>query len=99
MAGRTRAPRSRCPSHPNPGQKRDWQRLLTLAPNYSSPAAREPKGGVDHREAGRGQRAGRRLRWAVRLRPASGSSDQPRDPPLGQRREPEAPARAPANGS
>lgn len=96
---RTRAPRSCCPSDPNPGQKWGWQRLLGRTLNYSSPEAQEPKGGVDHREAGRGQRAGRQLCWAARPRPAWGSSDPPRDPPLGQHREPEAPARAPATGS
>lgn len=87
------------PSDPNQRQKQGWRRLIARTPNYSSPAAPEPKGGVDHREAGRGQRAESRLLWAARPRPASESSDPPPDPPFGQRREPEAPARAPATGS
>lgn len=97
------AGRTRCPGlaalGPQSEAEEGWQRVLARTPNYSSLAAGAPKGGVDHREAGRGQCAGRRLLWAARPRPASESSDPPRDPPLGQRREPEAPARAPATGS
>ena len=68
-------------------------------PDYCSPAAREPKGVWTTGRQGGGSALGAGLRGAARPRPASTSNDPPRDPPLGQRREPEAPARAPETSS
>lgn len=74
-----------CPGTEHRAQ-RGWQRLLARTPHYSSPAAREPKGGVDHREAGRGQRVPARPRGAA-TRPgthlsASVGSQRPLPRPL-----------------
>lgn len=77
------------PLGPQCRAERGCQRRPARTPDYSVPAAPEPKGGVDHGEAGRGQRVPARPR----------EQPPPRDPPLGQRREPEAPAWAPATGS
>lgn len=103
-AGRTRVPPGLgapvwLPSHPNQRQKSRAGGAWSHAPP-TTPAQQlgSPKGVWTTGRQGGGS-AGSQLLWAARPRPASESGDPPPDPPFCQRREPEAPARAPATGS
>lgn len=84
---------------PTAGQKEGWQRLLARTPTIAAQRLGSPKGVWTTGRQGGGSARGAGLRWTGRPHPGAASSDPPQDPPLGQRREPEAPARAPATGS
>lgn len=98
-AERTRAPGSIRSWDLTARQKRGRQRLLARTPTIAAQRLGSPKGVWTTGRQGGGSALGAGLCWAARPRPASTSGDPPRDPPLGQRREPEAPARAPETSS
>ena len=93
-AERTRAPGSVRSWDLTAGQKRGRQRLLARTPTIAAQRLGSPKGVWTTGRQGGGSVLGAGLCWAARPRPASTSGGPPRDPPLGQCREPEAPARA-----
>lgn len=94
-AARTPAPPASCSRDPTARQKRGWQRPPARTPDRRGPAAPEPRGGVDAGRPGAGRARGAGLRGAGSASPPGGRPRRrapPRDPPLGRRREPEAPA-------
>ena len=94
-AARTPAPPASCSRDPTARQKRGWQRPPARTPDRRGPAAPEPRGGVDAGRPGAGRARGAGLRGAGSASPPGGRPRRrapPRDPPLGRRREPQAPA-------
>ena len=98
-AERTRAPGSVRSWDLTAGQKRGRQRLLARTRTIAAQGLGSPKRVWTTGRQGGGSVLGAGLCWAARPRPASTSGGPPRDPPLGQCREPEAPARAPETSS